>query len=175
MRVPVLDPLVDVDAIALSQHSQPPYCSRPSPISLLLSNVNCQLSFNKHSVFTVSLAMSDLPIPLSSSPARHDAMQGKRSSPISTHAFLVHSPNTVANDLPPDVDNKPLARQKRRRTRYDFISTFLLLMFSPLNTRRVVLHGHARARGRSSAPTNPAPHRTSADPPRIAAKKMRRS
>ncbi|KAF2014776.1 hypothetical protein BU24DRAFT_423674 [Aaosphaeria arxii CBS 175.79] len=32
------------------------------------------------------------------------------------YAFLVHSPNTVANDLPPDVDNKPLARQKRRRT-----------------------------------------------------------
>jgi hypothetical protein len=30
----------------------------------------------------------------------------------------VHSPNTVANDLPPDVDNRPLARQKRRRTRY---------------------------------------------------------
>ncbi|KAF1927544.1 uncharacterized protein M421DRAFT_101530 [Didymella exigua CBS 183.55] len=31
-------------------------------------------------------------------------------------AFLVHSPETVANKMPPDVDNKPLARQKRRRT-----------------------------------------------------------
>ncbi|KAL5450275.1 hypothetical protein PMIN07_001275 [Paraphaeosphaeria minitans] len=31
-------------------------------------------------------------------------------------AFLNHSPNTFANSLPPDVDNKPLARQKRRRT-----------------------------------------------------------
>ncbi|KAF2654593.1 hypothetical protein K491DRAFT_693635 [Lophiostoma macrostomum CBS 122681] len=62
--------------------------------------------------------MSELPLPLSSSPAQHvssDAI-GRRSSPISSLAFLVHSPNTVANDLPPDVDNKPLARQKRRRT-----------------------------------------------------------
>ncbi|KAL5392388.1 hypothetical protein DPSP01_000898 [Paraphaeosphaeria sporulosa] len=43
------------------------------------------------------------------------------SSPTSSRhdgeiAFLNHSPNTVANSLPPDVDNKPLARQKRRRT-----------------------------------------------------------
>ncbi|KAF2502825.1 hypothetical protein BU16DRAFT_521485 [Lophium mytilinum] len=42
---------------------------------------------------------------------------GRRSSPSSgSLAFLVHSPNTVQNNLPPDVDNKPLARQKRRRT-----------------------------------------------------------
>ncbi|KAJ4305562.1 Homeobox protein yox1 [Kalmusia sp. IMI 367209] len=45
------------------------------------------------------------------------------SSPVSSKrshdgelAFLNHSPTTVANCLPPDVDNKPLARQKRRRT-----------------------------------------------------------
>ncbi|KAI9717677.1 MAG: hypothetical protein M1812_004622 [Candelaria pacifica] len=31
-------------------------------------------------------------------------------------AFLVHSQNTLPNNLPPDVDNKSLARQKRRRT-----------------------------------------------------------
>ncbi|KAF2087429.1 hypothetical protein K490DRAFT_57033 [Saccharata proteae CBS 121410] len=41
----------------------------------------------------------------------------KLSSPSSTSlAFLVHSPDTVQRNLPPDVDNKPLARQKRRRT-----------------------------------------------------------
>ncbi|KAF2024625.1 hypothetical protein EK21DRAFT_78282 [Setomelanomma holmii] len=31
-------------------------------------------------------------------------------------AFLVHSQETVANKMPPDVDNKALARQRRRRT-----------------------------------------------------------
>jgi hypothetical protein len=52
---------------------------------------------------------------MSSSPA-----PAARSSPTAPTAlaFLVHSPTTVANSLPPDVDNKPLARQKRRRTRY---------------------------------------------------------
>ncbi|KAL1630491.1 Homeobox protein yox1 [Neofusicoccum ribis] len=41
----------------------------------------------------------------------------KLSSPSSgSLAFLVHSPDTVQRNLPPDVDNKPLARQKRRRT-----------------------------------------------------------
>ncbi|KAF2686977.1 hypothetical protein K458DRAFT_297205 [Lentithecium fluviatile CBS 122367] len=51
---------------------------------------------------------------MSSSPA-----PSARSSPAAASAslaFLVHSPTTVANSLPPDVDNKPLARQKRRRT-----------------------------------------------------------
>ncbi|KAF1965977.1 hypothetical protein BU23DRAFT_560668 [Bimuria novae-zelandiae CBS 107.79] len=48
--------------------------------------------------------MPSSPIP-SSSPSRS-----------SDFAFLNHSPTTVANSLPPDVDNKPLARQKRRRT-----------------------------------------------------------
>ncbi|KAF2759032.1 hypothetical protein EJ05DRAFT_537396 [Pseudovirgaria hyperparasitica] len=37
-------------------------------------------------------------------------------SPTQSLAFVVHSPDTVQNNLPPDVDNKPLARQKRRRT-----------------------------------------------------------
>ncbi|KAK5290094.1 Homeobox protein yox1 [Cryomyces antarcticus] len=42
------------------------------------------------------------------------------SSPTeASYAFLVHSQETLPNNLPPDVDNKPLARQKRRRTRYD--------------------------------------------------------
>jgi hypothetical protein len=34
-----------------------------------------------------------------------------------TYPFLVHSTDTLANNRPPNVDNKPLARQKRRRTR----------------------------------------------------------
>ncbi|KAK4997091.1 Homeobox protein yox1 [Elasticomyces elasticus] len=39
------------------------------------------------------------------------------SSPVGAeYAFLVHSQSTLPNNLPPDVDNKPLARQKRRRT-----------------------------------------------------------
>lgn len=33
-------------------------------------------------------------------------------------AFLVHSQKTLTQNLPPRVDNKLLARQKRRRTRY---------------------------------------------------------
>ncbi|KAF2185735.1 hypothetical protein K469DRAFT_575043 [Zopfia rhizophila CBS 207.26] len=55
------------------------------------------------------------PLSLSASPSVSDAT-GRRSSPSSALAFLVHSPDTVGNNLPPDVDNKPLARQKRRRT-----------------------------------------------------------
>lgn len=35
-----------------------------------------------------------------------------------TYAFLVHSQKTLTQNLPPRVDNKLLARQKRRRTRY---------------------------------------------------------
>lgn len=52
------------------------------------------------------------PLPVASDPIG-------RASPHTTttdFAFLVHSPETVANKMPPDVDNKPLARQKRRRT-----------------------------------------------------------
>ncbi|OAL44587.1 hypothetical protein IQ07DRAFT_592267 [Pyrenochaeta sp. DS3sAY3a] len=53
---------------------------------------------------------SSSPIP-SSSPA-----QSRPASLNGQLAFLVHSPETVANHMPPDVDNKALARQKRRRT-----------------------------------------------------------
>lgn len=38
-------------------------------------------------------------------------------SPLN-YAFLVHSQKTLTQNLPPRVDNKLLARQKRRRTRY---------------------------------------------------------
>ncbi|PGH02594.1 hypothetical protein AJ79_07598 [Helicocarpus griseus UAMH5409] len=37
-------------------------------------------------------------------------------SPNSNYAFLVHSQKTLTQNLPPRVDNKALARQKRRRT-----------------------------------------------------------
>lgn len=50
-------------------------------------------------------------------------------TPNTSFAFLVHSPDTVANALPPDVDNKPLARQKRRRTRYVVFHQFAFLSF----------------------------------------------
>ena len=33
-------------------------------------------------------------------------------------AFLIHSTHTLPLNLPPNVDNKSLARQRRRRTRY---------------------------------------------------------
>ncbi|KAI9819709.1 MAG: hypothetical protein M1832_003943 [Thelocarpon impressellum] len=38
------------------------------------------------------------------------------SSSNTSFAFLVHSQDTLPRNLPPDVDNKSLARQKRRRT-----------------------------------------------------------
>ncbi|KAF2822269.1 hypothetical protein CC86DRAFT_373417 [Ophiobolus disseminans] len=43
---------------------------------------------------------------------------GRRDAPSTTGAlaFLVHSQETVANKMPPGVDNKALARQRRRRT-----------------------------------------------------------
>ncbi|KAF1918356.1 hypothetical protein BDU57DRAFT_196227 [Ampelomyces quisqualis] len=58
---------------------------------------------------------SSSPLPAYSSPAI-----GKRHVPppstVGALAFLVHSQETVANKMPPDVDNKALARQRRRRT-----------------------------------------------------------
>ncbi|ORY14418.1 hypothetical protein BCR34DRAFT_623348 [Clohesyomyces aquaticus] len=64
--------------------------------------------------------MADLPLPHSSSPAparSFAATPAGSSSPNS--CFLVHSVRTLAANLPPDIDNKPLARQKRRRTSKD--------------------------------------------------------
>ncbi|KAH7385927.1 hypothetical protein BKA66DRAFT_415568 [Pyrenochaeta sp. MPI-SDFR-AT-0127] len=56
------------------------------------------------------------PLPPSSSPASLRTANGRRPSLTGQLAFLVHSPETVANHMPPEVDNKALARQKRRRT-----------------------------------------------------------
>ena len=40
------------------------------------------------------------------------------SDPAAVHySFLVHSQKTLTENLPPRVENKLLARQKRRRTR----------------------------------------------------------
>lgn len=60
------------------------------------------------------------PLPSYSSPASSRAapFYGRRSSFAGQLAFLVHSQESVANHMPPHVDNKALARQKRRRTRY---------------------------------------------------------
>jgi len=45
-----------------------------------------------------------------SSPDVSDASQG-------SYAFLVHSQDTLNRHLPAIIDNQPLARQRRRRTR----------------------------------------------------------
>lgn len=44
------------------------------------------------------------------------AAEDRPSSAPTNIAFIVHSAATLTNNLPPNVDNKPLARQKRRRT-----------------------------------------------------------
>lgn len=75
---------------------------------------------------------------MSSSPA--PAARSSPTAPTGVLAFLVHSPTTVANSLPPDVDNKPLARQKRRRTRYVLVQSSSIHSFTArgiLDARRV--------------------------------------
>lgn len=47
-----------------------------------------------------------------------NAIREKASEPGSRYAFLVHSTDSLKNGEDPSIDNKPLARQKRRRTRY---------------------------------------------------------
>jgi hypothetical protein len=88
--------------------------------------------------------------PASSRPTRRASFSGQL-------AFLVHSQETVANHMPPDVDNKALARQKRRRTRYVFSSgtNSFHLMFDALETNL------ERATGAISASVYP----TKATPP----------
>src|ERR1700744_5582949 len=77
--------------------------------------------------------------PVSRSPGTESS--SKSSSPVSNIAFLVHSPHTLTQNLPPDVDNKSFARQRRRRTRYVllyvslFASNFLLTRGIRVNYR----------------------------------------
>ena len=66
--------------------------------------------------------------PVSRSPGTESS--SKSSSPASNIAFLVHSPHTLTQNLPPDVDNKSFARQRRRRTRY--VSLYLCRLASKL-------------------------------------------
>ncbi len=47
-----------------------------------------------------------------------DDQQHIISNPTQAFAFLNHSTTTFAGNSPPDVDDRPLARQRRRRTRY---------------------------------------------------------
>ncbi|KAH7092063.1 hypothetical protein FB567DRAFT_516401 [Paraphoma chrysanthemicola] len=57
---------------------------------------------------------SSSPLP-TTSPSQRTNRRDLPSTPGAL-AFLVHSQETVANKMPPDVDNKALARQRRRRT-----------------------------------------------------------
>ena len=61
-------------------------------------------------------AMSD-PEPTMAAASSSPSLPAVDSSAL-TYAFLVHSQKTLTQNLPPRVDNKLLARQKRRRTRY---------------------------------------------------------
>lgn len=80
--------------------------------------------------------MSDLEpsVPASSSPS----LPATDSNTLN-YAFLVHSQKTLTQNLPPRVDNKLLARQKRRRTRY--VLLYCLWVYQPV-TRRA--HDFAR-------------------------------
>lgn len=60
--------------------------------------------------------LESTPVTTSSSTAR-DACASSDASSSLNYAFLVHSQKTLTQNLPPRVDNKLLARQKRRRTR----------------------------------------------------------
>jgi hypothetical protein len=61
-----------------------------------------------------------------SSPSSADSDGGRASGSSPNLAFLVRSQDSVLNNMPPDVDNKPLVRQKRRRTSY--VSWFFYLL-----------------------------------------------
>lgn len=70
--------------------------------------------------------LSSTPLPIMSDPEQQPLPAGVQPSTTpppgdatnNNYAFLVHSQKTLTQNLPPRVDNKALARQKRRRTRY---------------------------------------------------------
>ncbi len=82
-------------------------------------------------------------------PAVSSSPPPSRPSPTGQLAFLVHSPETVANHMPPEVDNKALARQKRRRTRYVFLCLLLLNCCTAFIPNRVH-HGWTQRAGTCS-------------------------
>lgn len=120
---PGVESAAAVPPISTHAHSPPRVPRRTHTLS---SIPRCSRCFSILPCLLLPVAMSD---PGSTTPP---ADATKLSSPPSgSLAFLVHSPDTVRSNLPPDVDNKPLARQKRRRTR----SAFAPLCF-PLLLRR---------------------------------------
>ena len=45
------------------------------------------------------------------------------------HVFVVHSQHSLENKRPPEIDNKTLARQRRKRTRYGCNAAIFLFSF----------------------------------------------
>lgn len=62
------------------------------------------------------------------------------------YAFLIHSQKTLTENLPPRVDNKLLARQKRRRTRYVTRDGLPALRKKEASNGPGMLFGHQRSR-----------------------------
>jgi hypothetical protein len=73
---------------------------------------------------TIKFTMSNQEHPMSSSltaslqSPEANVATNINSAANGSFAFLTHSQETVAKEQPPDIDNKKLVRQKRRRTRY---------------------------------------------------------
>lgn len=61
--------------------------------------------------------MSDLELSVAAASSSSSPSLPATDSNALNYAFLVHSQKTLTQNLPPRVDNKLLARQKRRRTR----------------------------------------------------------
>jgi len=104
----------------------------PPSVSLSFAAVHyaqdmIDLSLHHYPYSTTDVAAASTaatPISATQRPSVMQAAQTQASSspaptPVSktSFAFLVHSQDTIPNNLPPDVDDKPLARQRRRRTR----------------------------------------------------------
>jgi hypothetical protein len=111
----------------------PPPNFFPSPRLLPTTSPPGRGQFARSSSKCTSSTMTDLS---SSAPARCLFNNCNSEASNNKFAFLVHSQDTLPNNLPPKVDDKPLARQKRRRTRF-----VALLVFGILSPR---VHAHQR-------------------------------
>lgn len=69
-------------------------------------------------------------------PARvqNEAHAQQISKPASGYAFLNHSSMTLPNNLPPNVDDKLVARHKRRRTRFVTLQIWTNIQADPLQS-----------------------------------------
>lgn len=83
-------------------------------------------------------------------PALPESVQLSDSAALN-YAFLVHSQKTLTQNLPPRVDNKLLARQKRRRTRYIDASRLCPTRLSSANS--VVVQSRRPRYSRGRVPT----------------------